>query len=773
MLTKARAKGIPWPAPSFFTSRPLLCGAVCYAAGVALSGRVGYSRWLWVFTAVSAALGLCATRLSARTAKRLLLLALCALGLTRGGMELAVPNLPRTGRWTAEGTVAGAVRHTGSGAMFYLGDLWITDAEGAQSAVDSNLYVYYPTAAALPLRNGQRVRVEGTGYLPSGRRNPGGFDQRMWLAQSGAHIRLYASSAPKVLAAAGWSPRGIAIAVSDALGARLDRVFGGASPIVRAMLLGEQDAVPDTWRDWMTDSGIVHLLAVSGLHVGLWYLLLGYALRLLPVSPRTRWWLLCALLFVYAMVTGLKASVLRASIMLLALGGGQVVRRKVDPLTSLSLAALLILLVRPLDLFSAGFQLSFLAVLGIALLRPALQRLLGFLPGRAREPVGMTLAAQLGSLPTAAYWFGRVSVVGILTNLVAVPLAGLLIPAAAAGTALEAVWAPLGWPLVEAVKGMAALLLLLSRAGAWVPFGVARVGAFAWWTAAWYGACLLLCSTAVVWRWRTRAVAMGTAFLVVLCFGYADGYFTGVRYVQLDVGQALSGVLHVGAKAYVYDCGEENNDLTEYLLYTGASVEAVFLSHPHSDHTGGLSELLEAGIAVKTVYVPANATAFGAESGYAGRLALAEENGAAVVALQAGDVLDLGGVTATVIAPDREPLRGNDPNDRSLVLLMKAGNHALLLMGDADGAAEPLGIDCDVLQVAHHGSQAAAGEAFLLDATPDIALISTGRNSYGHPHADTLRRLAEAGADIYSTQESGALTVYFERDDIRVEAYIP
>ena len=749
-----------------------MCCTIAYCAGIVLLRGIVYP--LWILIPIGTGILLSVALIDHRRVS-FLLAAVCflCLGAFRGSMEWTAPPMPPFGNWLVEGTVDGTVRQDDESAKFYLSNARVTTEEGESRPIDSRIYVSCQAAMEGFLLHGQHIRVEGRSYEPRAQRNPGGFDQRLWLAENGAHVLVYSREAPMLVNPGGFSVLRFAIQSAQFLSDAIDAAFGEASPIVRAVLIGDQSEVTDEWYDWFRISGVAHILSVSGLHVGLWFALVDRLLRKLPISPAVRFLLLAFLLAIFSLLTGLRASVIRASVMLLVLQGGKIFRRKSDPLTSLSIAALIILLFRPIDLLRAGFQLSFCAVLGIFLLMPQLSRFLRFKPKWLSGTICVSLSAQLGAMPAMAYWFHQTSLLGIPANALAVPISGFLVPVSALAVLLSGVTKPLGWLFVEAGRGMVAAILLICKWASMVEDAVFTVVPFALWTIAVYGFLMILQSSAAVWRAKKRILAAAIAIFIAACVGIFT-YNGETRYVQLDVGEALSGVLHVGGQTFVYDCGRPNSDLTEYLLTVGEDVDALFLSHAHSDHIGGLEEMLSCGIGIRTIYVPAYMDISENEEVYSVFFATAEQKGAKIIEVAKGDVLDLNGLTASVLSPERERLRRNhSANEQSIVLLIEIGERKLLLCGDADGALEPAGVACDVLQVAHHGSKNAAGDMFIQGALPEIALVSVGSNSYGHPDPQMLERIHAVGADIYRTDETGAITVFFGSESLRVEVFCP
>ena len=758
-----------FPAPGFFRTRPLAAACCAFALGI-------FSARLFLLDgsalAAAAVLPALAPHVFSRAGRGKIIVALCfLLGFSNCAARLHAPPMPQPGKWTIEGTICSDPAVYDDAMRCYLRDVTLLTGDGGEQRLRGRVYCYLPQDAESGLSYGQRIRVQGKSYALRGQRNPGGYNEKLQLNRNGAHVRLYASAPAELLAPARASVRGTALAISHALGERMDALFGEASPMLRALLLGDSREIPGEWSQWMNRAGVAHLLAVSGLHTALWFALMRRAVQPFHPAPAVRLAALGVLLALYALLTGLRSSVLRASVMLLLLEGARTAQRKADPVTSLSAAGFAILAFRPLELFAAGFQLSFGAALGLTLVLPALKRRAPKAKSFAEiyESAAVSLSAQLGGLPAAAACFGGMSLTGLFVNLVAVPMAGVLLPAGALAVALDAVWRPLGAVPATVCRGICAMLLRLARLASGTA-AFLRVPAFRAWTACAYYAGLFLVSTAVVWRRRTRALVLAALCAVcVLCgafFGDPECF-----YEQLDTGEGLCGVLHVDGKMYVYDCGRYNDGLADTLRRYPGGVEAVVVSHANSDHYNGLWGLLEDGVKIGALCVPANAAAFGCSDEYFRLLATAQEAGVRIVELSAGDTIQTDELTVDVLAPERDNRIGTDANDRSLVLRVVVRGQTLLFTGDADGPTEPAGVACDVLQVPHHGSRKACDEEALAGVHPQIALISCGNSPY-HPDAETVARLERAGAEVCITRESGCIRVVITENELKVEEFI-
>lgn len=616
--------------------------------------------------------------------------------------------------------------------------------------------------------------AELTGVLePLGeRRNPGGFDE------AGFWYRRSVRAALRVEGVVASPPRGL-----RALRARLAEGVGAGLPepsaaLLRALTLGLRHDLGDL-RATFAAAGLAHVLALSGLHVGV--LAGAVALLARPLGARRGALVVLAVVVAYVAVVGPSPSVVRASTMLaLAVAARQLAVGR-PPLTSATaLAALTLLLARPHWVGDLGFQLSFLSVAGIALLAgPLLERVAAPSPGSATGPrrslrragrraldwtaagLATSGAAQAATLSLVAGSFGAVPFLAPLTNLVATPLAALLVPLGAlAGLA----------GLVH--PSLAALVNLVTAPVAGALLDAARLGSAApslvWGEVGLAGHALFAIAIVGLAAGVRGVVTSRGAAAVVLCAALVASSLpdpVGVpEIVVLDVGQGDAVVVRLGRGAAVlvdgggvsfggFDAGARV--VVPALRALGVwRLPLVVASHPDLDHVGGLPAVLEA--------FPVGALWFGhgddERAAWERVLGTAASRGVPLVEVRRGLSASLGVVGLEVLHPTHDPL--GEGNADSVALLVRHGAAAwALLLGDVTAAVErDLPVPPTPLLLApHHGSATSSSEALLRAARPQVALASVGVNRYGHPAASVVARYAEHGVPLVTTRDHGAL----------------
>lgn len=312
---------------------------------------------------------------------------------------------------------------------------------------------------------------------------------------------------------------------------------------------------------------------------------------------------------------------------------------------------------------------------------------------------------------------------------------------------------------------MAAAVQLLTRA-------VASMGQSSWlmlWTrqATWWTALgwVLLCLGLFGWPERRRwpcqlAVLCG---LVVMVGSVWPIPYAGTRYLQLSVGDADAAVFQDGGKTYVIDTGEDGQTLAAWLHQQRASVDALLITHLHSDHAGGVRALLDRNIPVQRCYLPWDAEQSDIDPAMSAVVAQLAESGTEIITLARGDVLALPHGSLTVLWPERDGVRpGRDANLYSMALLAELRGSTMLLAGDLDGTYENyVAVPADVLKVAHHGSFNSTSETFLQKVAPQVTVVSCGREI-----ARTL------GAACYQTGVDGAVILQFDDGGFTVETVV-
>jgi len=563
-------------------------------------------------------------------------------------------------------------------------------------------------------------------------------------------------------------PRGRG-ALRDRVARRSHDLFGARAPLVDALVIARRAELDAELRERYTRSGLAHLLSISGLHVGFFAAWLGALLARLRLGARPRFIVSTVVILAYVWLLGFPAPATRSAAMLGLMDIAKLRQRLVAPRGLVALAALLVMAADPWAVQSIGAWLSVAAVAAVIWAGRAAER-----SPKVVRMLAPAAAATLLTAPITAYAFGTVAPIGVLANLVAIPLAGLAVPGLMVALLLSS-------NLLAAGSGLClALLDLVARGAAALPGGHFTM------IAGWPAAALWLGVLAVAWwLWNTprrRWVIAARLTLVGAILSWSASFAALRRLSQcrcltvhfLDVGQGDAVALRSPAGRWILidggggprgpqgDAGRRV--VVPFLRRHGAAqLAAVVATHAHADHFGGLPAVLEA-------FDPAFVLEPGQpvpDAGYLGFLGAVESDGAEWRPARRGDRLELDGVTVEVLSPDSAWAAGQvDINEQSVVLLVTYGTTRLLLTGDAGLPTEAhlagrVG-RVTLLKIGHHGSRSATSDRWLDELQPAEAVISVGtRNRYGHPAPEVLDRLRAHGITVRRTDQRGTITFTF------------
>lgn len=552
-------------------------------------------------------------------------------------------------------------------------------------------------------------------------------------------------------------------------------------PLAEAVLLGYKNDLPRKLKTDFSRVGLAHIMAVSGLHVGLliapFWLIIPF-LWGFKYGKQFGLLFLVVMLVVYAGLTGFSASVMRASITGGLLTYGRLFNRLRDSKNLTAVAAIIILLIDPGQLFSVSFQLSFAAVFSILLIIPVLQKLLPVWVktkwyGNLVMIMLVSVVVQAALYPMLSYYFGYFSLIGPLTNLAVLPLLTFILPFSLLLLPVASIlpsgafilnapcrwfFAYLQWIVTHAVQ----------LSWSWVHTPPPGVFIFLIWIAV---VCLIAGLLHKRLRWKFAVV-----ILIILCSQQTVKLVHSLKTPRLkvtmfDVGQGDAAFISTPAgKHFLIDTGRWTPGynsgryvILPYLKAIGVNeLDAVFLSHPHADHIGGMPSLIK-NIKIDTIYN--SGYSYDSEL-YRRYLSMARKRHIPVIHLSAGDRVSLDpAMRIFIYGPTRVFDHFADPNQHSLVTELIYGQTQLLFMGDAGKGEGKLllnhfgsMLNTDFLKVGHHGSKTASSTVFLKTATPNIEAVSVAfRNKYHLPDPEAVRRLKAAHSKIYFTSRSGAL----------------
>ncbi|MBL9039299.1 MAG: DNA internalization-related competence protein ComEC/Rec2 [Archangium sp.] len=571
-----------------------------------------------------------------------------------------------------------------------------------------------------------------------------------------------------------------------------------AAALFLTLAAGQRAQLEPLTEDEFARSGLAHVLSVSGLHVAVLALVLLAVLRWvmlrLPLRAlqsldvrRVAAPAAIPLVWLYVAFTGFQAPAIRSAVMSTVLLAGVALMRRGDALNALAVAAAVMTFIDPSTPFELSVQLSFLSVGALILLAPMLRRAIPLRPATPIDPwprralevvlqsVVASLAATAVTAPLIALVFQRVSLAGVLSNVVTLPLCGVLTVVSALAAAVFVASPALAAPLVWAGVQLADVLLRCARWFANVPGAAVEIPApplslvVGW----------LLCLLAIVLltrRWRALGVA-GLALLGWLMIVPTEANTTDVTFLSVGHGDAIvvssrghHALIDGGGNPHGADPGRKT--VLPFLKQRGIrSLDLAVLSHPHPDHALGLASTLRE-LPVKRLWLPAGAT-----TGTLIEEVTDAADEAEVEAIEVGHApVQLGDVRIEVLGPpaDRALLEGE--NDRSIVLRVRHGEVTFLLTGDVEEAAEAVltAGPATVLKVPHHGSRTSSTPRFVEETHPRYAVFSVGlHNRFGFPNGEVVERYESVGAQMLRTDLDGAITFHSDGRDVTVDTFHP
>jgi competence protein ComEC len=660
------------------------------------------------------------------------------------------------------------------------------------------------------LKMGNRIAVTGKCRRFSEAVNEGQFDAKQYYGILGIAYSMTACEGTVISMQTQPYRQGL-----YRIRCQLSRSFASGLPdkyagVMQAMLLGEKSGMDEELKELYQRNGIAHVLAISGLHITF----LGMGLLRLCKKLRLPHWLgsllsVC-LIISFGEMTGAGASTVRSVIMfaLFLLAGN--CGRTYDTLTALAISAVGLLLYQPRYISHSGFLLSFGSVMGMALISPMLreqfpketlaERMTVYkgqrqkIRKKCKEWLISSLCTSFGiilaTLPIQLFFYYTFPTYSFLLNLWIIPLMGLLLPAGVAGSILAWILPTYSTLFCMPCRGILTLYEWLCGCFDLLPGSHLVPGKPAVWKILIYYSIL---SAVFLWNTYGRKKAehspgirahkqIELGILVLAIFILCVRWRSTTTCTMLDVGQGDCLVIEEkNGKNLLIDGGSSDVSkvgkyrIVPYLKSHGISrIDYAFLSHKDTDHISGILELLNdagnLGVTIDCLVL----TKFAMEdTAYAEILEAAEQSTIRILLIGADDYLLAGEVKLRCLYPGIADTA--EGNDQSMILLMECGTIKTLFTGDMTEEKETniAWEDIDILKVAHHGSRYSTTSDFLDKTTPSLALISCGRdNRYNHPHDETLQRLSEIGTTVFRTDRQGAVTIYFQKEKVKLKTFI-
>ena len=651
------------------------------------------------------------------------------------------------------------------------------------------------------LKMGDVIEADGKFTVPKSSMNNGGFDYAEYLKSEGVFFQCNIESEEVDI-----KDHIIRPILHSWTNFRLkcmsffDKVFPEEEgAVLKAFITGNSANITDEVSESFSNSGLSHVLAVSGLHVSVFISLVVSLLKLFNVSKRKQMFFSVIAAFFFVFFTGASVSALRAGVLATFALIAKLIYRKADSFTTLSLAAAVLGLVYPLTIYSASFMLSFAATAGILLFYNTIsiffskayknlekQTVAYKLFRNIFDSFAVGLSAQIFVTPLLVYLFSSFSVMSIISTMLVSPFLAYMLAGGILFIATSFINTTLALPFGGFIYFLAKVLIFISDYFGSFSFSKVIFGVITPFLLLMYALFIAL----IFFAFKKNKVAYTIVLISFTILSFIGLINKNINYDTaqvsfINVGQGDCALFKApGDCDVLFDSGGYSESegtgeyiIAPYLIKNGVTdVEYVIISHMHSDHIIGLIGVLDE-LKVDNLIIP-----YGQIDTEDGKeiIQKAKQKNVKLIYFTAGDKLRINDeIEITAIAPDkRQGMFAKDDNDMGIVARIDYGESSFLFTGDISSDIEkylirtyPEKLEADVLKVAHHGSKYSTCQEFIDVVKPEYSYIPVGKNIYGHPTPEVISRLEDSGVEVYRADIHRDVTFYFDSSKIKGVVY--
>lgn len=642
------------------------------------------------------------------------------------------------------------------------------------------------------LKPGYKVSFTGNYYKGKERRNPGEFDYDAYLKSKGIAgiLRISENSSIKIIDDKPQFFGNVIHQVRKSIDYQIKRYHSPeTAALLRGLLLADRGEIDYETKDQFINAGVVHILAVSGLHVGYIIMILIFVFGRFNLYFRSIVIIIGLLCFMF--LTGVPASVFRATIMAVVIILAVLTNRSTNLINSISIAALIILIFDPNEIYNPGFQLSFSAVLAIGIVYPYFNE--AVIRWNIQNKIlkytllfiAVSFSAQVGTLPFTFLYFNKFSTIALLANFIVIPAIGFIIAAAIITLFFSAFIPFIAVYLAASNELITSAVLFIIKFSGSQSFSFLNVKDYSL-----IDLVIFYFLFGVLLFFIRRFNRYVTKFLLVILIGINIFFLSSfdnnellpdnaLTLLMIDVGQGDSflikfpngktALIDAGNTTAAFDNGERV--ILPLLNYFGIDrIDYGMISHIDADHYGGFVSLVLAG-KIKEIYKPVIDSSLSKDIKFEKFL---RENKVKINYYRRGKMQIGNSVFYFLNDENVNKAAGESTNDRSEMIRLVYGNTSFLFTGDMSKKIEKLFtgkykmfLDSDVLKIAHHGSKTSSSEELLEYVSPKYSLISAGlKNKFGHPAKEVLESIISYNSIILRTDIQKAVILTSDGDSV-------